>query len=131
MSENLPVNERIKERPSLDAPGRASMWVGIALLALGGHFLLKQYGIDLHLWFFNWWSLFLIVPGAILLRRVYEGYQLNGEQLDRDLRNRLVIGGGMLLVGLGMAFNISAGFFWPVALILIGGAVLYSSLNRA
>ena len=131
MSENLPVNERIYERPSQDASSRGTLWVGIALVALGGHFLLKQYGIDLHLWFFNWWALFLIVPGAILLKNVYDGYQANAEQLNRDLRNRLVIGGALLVAGVGMAFNISASFFWPAALILIGGAILYRSVNRS
>jgi cation transport ATPase len=131
MSENIPVNERPARRTRLTSGSQGAMWVGIGLIALGVHFMLQQYGIDLHLWFFNWWSLFLIVPGAILLKKVYDGYQANGEQLDRDLRNRLVIGGALILVGFSMAFELSSAFFWPVALILIGGAMLFRTTNRA
>jgi cation transport ATPase len=131
MSENIPVNERPERRTRLTASSQGAMWVGIGLIALGVNFLLQQAGIDLHLWFFNWWSLFLIVPGAILLKKVYDGYQANGEQMNRDLRNRLVIGGALVLVGFSMAFELSGAFFWPVALILIGGALLFRQANRA
>ena len=131
MSENIPVNERYERRSRLSSGSQGALWVGIGLIALGVHFLLQQYGIDLHLWFFNWWSLFMIVPGAIMLKKVYDGYQANGEQLNRDLRNRLVIGGALVLVGFSMAFELSGAFFWPVALILIGGAMLFRQANRA
>jgi len=128
MNENLPENERAR------AANRNSTALigGLILLALGAFFLLRNTGVVdfLHLPYLgvNWWALFLMIPGALLVARAVQGFQ-SGRGQQREVRNQAVGGVLLILVGATLMFDFGNwDFVWPLFLIVIGGALL---LRRA
>lgn len=120
MEENYVTNER----------HGSGLWIGVGLIVVGAVFLLDRLGI--HLWWINlnWWALFVLIPGALILKNVYDAYEANNRTLTRTTRSQLII--GVLMVG--FAFSSLAGFgmhiAMPVLLIVGGAAILASMANR-
>lgn len=126
MSENVPYNETRESRQN------GTRWAGLALLAVGLFFLADNAGLNLmrHLHLnFNWWALFMMIPGAIILRNVLADYEAKGKQFTRETRTQLVIGVLMLGFASAFLFNINMALFWPVALIG-AGVVMLLTTNR-
>jgi membrane-bound ClpP family serine protease len=108
--------------------GNRSSRIGgaIFLMLLGAFFLLQQIMPNN----LNWWALFIMLPGIILL---VEWFSQRNEQI-----NKLVIGVGFMLVGLIFMFSrqinilrdISWSVIWPVLLIIGGVALLLRSNER-
>lgn len=129
MSENLPPNERpsLSKAPSTSGP----MVGGMVLIVLGAFILLQNMGF---LWFSNWWALFILAPGLLILYRAWQAYQASGEQFSRHVRTQLL--GGIIVTALGVTFlfdinlhrlglHINWGQYWPVLLILLGAVLLF------
>ncbi len=96
----------------------------LILIALGVILLLGQFGMQLN---FNWWAIFIALPGLAMLRNVYNVYTAN----NRLNNNDLVQGGlGLFLVVLALAFlfNVELDWLfklWPLALVAIGLAMIF------
>lgn len=128
MSTNLPPNEQPKGnglQPSTNA------LVGLAILAIGGFFLLKNFGVINWDFEFNWWALFLLIPVGSILQNVWQQYRRNGDKLTRELRTKLVAGAGILLVALMLLIGLDWDRYWPVFLILGGVALLLNVLGSS
>jgi len=117
---------------------------GLVLLAIGFLFLLNNLGyVDYDLWdlIFTFWPLILIVIGVIILleyvieRRFREEPQptVSPEKTSQEVgkveaAKRTLPVGGLILVGLGIAFLIGqlveADVVSPLILLAIGGAIL-------
>ncbi|MCC6906071.1 MAG: hypothetical protein IT326_09535 [Anaerolineae bacterium] len=122
----LPPNERPSESDhGLTGPG---IWVGIGLVLAGAYFLLQNFGIFPLPWMGeNWWFIFPAAIGVIALIQAAMLWQKSEGLVSRPIRNRLVLGVGMLLVAAFALFDVDWDMFWPVVLIVIGGMML---LNR-
>lgn len=99
------------------------------LIGIGVVLLLSQLGIGLD---FNWWAIFIALPGLAMLRNAYNARQQSGELSSNDL----VQGGiGIFLVVMAASFllDINVGFLWnlwPLALIAVGVAMIFGNQNR-
>ncbi len=125
MSENLPPNERPARSRTISAT--PALWVGVVLVLLGLFFLLENLGVPLPNWpifrlHANWWALFLLIPAGLILSRVYQAYQEQG-QLTRHMRNQLLIGVLILIAAATALFNVNWAVFWPF-LLIAGGLYL-------
>lgn len=127
MSTNLPPNEQPKGNSSIQPNNNAL--AGLVVIAVGGFFLLKNFGLVN--WDFNWWAFFLLIPGGIMLLNVWRAYQSNGEHFTRDLRNKLVVGVGILLVAFVLLTGLDWDLYWPLFLILGGMALLLNVLRTS
>lgn len=126
MSTNLPPSEQPK---GSRAQANNNMLIGLVVIAIGGFFLLKNFGIvD---WDFNWWAFFLLIPAGGILLNVWQEYQRNGENLTRDLRNKLVVGAGILLIAFMLLIGLDWELYWPMFLILGGVALLLNVLGAS
>ncbi len=106
------------------------LWVGVGLIVVGAVFLLERMGIHLAWFHLNWWALFILIPGGIILKNVYDAYEANNHTLTRTTRSQMII--GLLMVV--FAFSSLAGFGMHIALpilLIVGGAVILASVaNR-
>ncbi len=99
------------------------------LIGIGVVMLFSQLGIGFD---FNWWAIFIALPGLAMLRNVYNARQARG-----DLETNELIQGGigvfLVLMALGFLFDIELGFLWnlwPLALIAVGVAMIFSNRDR-
>lgn len=127
MSENVPSNNMRGSRSN------AAVWLGLGLLVVGIYMLAADFGLPIPQFLrlnFHWWALFLLIPGGIILRNVYEEYEANGRQLDRHMRSRLLIGAVIVGYAAMFLFNINLALLWPLALIGVGALMLLNVINR-
>ena len=88
------------------------------LLGLGVFLLLNQLNLG-----FNWWALFIALPGGIMLRNVARTYRQYGELDSNELIQGML---GLFLLALGGGFLVGVNLFsiigtlWPLALITLG-----------
>lgn len=129
MSENIPENERPRQERSSDMT--AGLVVGLALILIGGLFLLSNFGL---LRGFNlpqnWWALFFLIPIVATAASLIRKLQINGGRFTRDISGHLI---GILVLGLLMAIfllGLNWGKVWPAFLILAGLGALASALTR-
>jgi len=105
--------------------GRRDINVGaLVLIGLGIILLLGQLGMQLS---FNWWAIFIALPGLAMLRNVYNAYSAGSRLGNNDLMQG---GLGLFLVVLALAFlfNIDLDWLWklwPLALVAIGLAMIF------
>lgn len=110
-----------------DRPGRV---VGaLLLIALGGFFFLQQQNLIPAS--FNWWAIFMLVPGVVAL---FEAFMSLGRTGRIDI-GRAIVGG--ILTALGVVFLFSLpldllrGVAWPLVLpVFLIGAGLVLLLRR-
>ncbi len=130
MTENLPPNERPASAARSTNP---ALWIGLALLVFGTVKLMETFGLRLNFGLnlgFNWWALFMLIPGAIILKNAYDAYQASGQQFTHATRSQLVAGGLLVVLGIVFLLGLSLSNLWPVFLIVGGVAILFSALNR-
>ena len=132
MSDNLPANERPKTPPTPEMPPSPSgspysspfhmggLWGGVVLIIIGVVFLLQTMGL-LSLGF-NWWALFILIPGLGLLGRAYQASQEAG-----DVRGPLVGGLIVTMIAVIFLFNLNFGVMWPMFLIIAGLGILVAA----
>jgi hypothetical protein len=106
-------------------PGRnGPVIAGVILVALGVIFLAQNFGYPVPR---NWWAIFILLPAAAALSAAWSMYQRNGGVITPPVRGSLTI--GIVLTGLAVLFllGIEIGKFWPVILIIVGGALLFGT----
>ncbi|MBN1964463.1 MAG: hypothetical protein JW910_07440 [Anaerolineae bacterium] len=92
----------------------------IILIAIGVIFLLGPLN-------FNWWAIFIALPGVMILWNVYQDYTRHGGLESNDVVRGVI---GLFLVGLAgsFLFDLNIGFLgnlWPLALIALGLVLLF------
>lgn len=132
MTESLPPNERVhREAPRRERRSNSAVWVGLALLIVGFFMLADNIGFNfLRMFDFEWWALFLLIPGAIVLKNAYDAYEANNQQFNRTTRTQLITGLALIVFAFMFLFNISMSMLWPLALIVIGGLMLFNVVER-
>ena len=91
--------------------------VGIALILVGGIFMLDTLGIvDIRLT--NWWAIFILIPGLSMAVRGWRRYQVNQ---SRHSRNSGFWGLFLIVLAFSLFFNISWNLIFPIG--LIGGGL--------
>ncbi len=116
-----------------DKPKRGGDWLsdrqnqligGIALILLGVIFFLQEAG--LRILSGNWWAVFILIPGVVLLWRAYMAYHAAGNW-TRVAREQIVAGVGLIVIAGIFIFNLDWGKIWPVFLILAGLGALFGT----
>lgn len=106
------------------------MIAGAILLVLGVVFLMNSSGIArIHFPSWNWPALLLLLPVFWAARSAYQAYQANGEQVNREVRDK-ALWVGLFVLLFGMTFyGWRWGQVWPLILIAIGVSILLSRWN--
>lgn len=98
---------------------------GIALIVIGGLFLLDTLNIvPIH--FYNWWAIFIMVPGINFLITAFQRYQQDRE-FSEPVHRAGFRGALLILVALTFFLNFDWGIMFSIFLI---GAGLYLLLLR-
>jgi hypothetical protein len=97
--------------------------VGVALILIGGLFLLDTFNI-FNISMHNWWAIFILIPGLTMAARGIREYQDNG---DISSRNSGFWGVLMILFAFTLFFGISWNLIFPIGLVGVG---LYLLLMR-
>lgn len=99
------------------------------LIGIGIVLLFSQLGIGFD---FNWWAIFIALPGAAMLRNAYQARQERGELNSNELIQG-GIGVFLILMAAGFLFDLNLGFLWnlwPLALIAVGVAMIFGNRER-
>lgn len=93
------------------------------LIGLGAFFLLSQLGFSID---FNWWAIFIALPGFVMLRNVYGAYSAKSGLNSNEIVQGVI---GLILLSTAGAFllNIDLDFMRnliPLALIVVGVLML-------
>jgi peptidoglycan/LPS O-acetylase OafA/YrhL len=126
MSTNLPPNEQPQNNGN---PSNNNALIGLVVVAVGGFFLLRNFGVIN--WDVNWWAFFLLIPAGGIFLNVWQEYKRNGEHLNRELRSKLVIAAGFLLSIFVLLTGLEWERYWPMFLILGGVALLLNALGAS
>lgn len=94
--------------------------VGLALIGVGLLYFVQDL-LGLH---FTLWNLFLIGVGGWLLYDTWKKYNAAGLALTDTIRNRFLIGGALVSMGLLAALQISV---WGVFMLVIAGWLAYDT----
>ncbi len=98
---------------------------GVALIFLGALFLLDTFNVaPIH--FYNWWAIFILVPGINTLILAGKRFQNEG-QINHKVRRAGFRGLLLILVALTFFLNIDWGIMFSI--FLIGGGI-YLLLRR-
>ena len=112
--------ERRAERRA--AHGNHGPWIGgVILVCIGIFLLLQNIGF---IFLYNWWALFIMIPAVGSFGSAYSLYRSSGNRLTHAARGALIGGLFFSFLTVTLLFNLSFGLFWPVLLILAGGALL-------
>jgi peptidoglycan/LPS O-acetylase OafA/YrhL len=104
---------------------RRSGWMwGALLVVLGVALLFQNLGLTLVT---NWWGLFILIPAFWAYVGAWDIYHENS-RLTRRAASSLTTGLLLTILALIFLFNLTAGPYWPVLLILGGLALLATGL---
>ncbi len=119
---NQPEGHRPEGRP------RQPAWiVGGVLILIGIVFIVRNVtGLDLH----NWWALFILIPALGSLATAWQMFEKNGRRFTAASRGPLIGGVVLLAIAAVFLFSVDWAIAWPFLLILGGGALLVTSLQR-
>ena len=95
--------------------------VGLALIVVGGLFLLDSFNI-FNINLVNWWAVFILIPGLSMTINGWRRYQ---KTQSVSARNSGMWGLAMILIAFTFFFNVSWNLIFPVALIGVGGYLLF------
>lgn len=129
MGENTSHGRPPGQTGSTGGPGGGNaIWIGVALIVLGGIFLAQNAGIEV-LGVENLWALLLLIPALGSLVNAWTIYQNRGYVFTSEVGSR--IGGGVFLIVLAGFFLLDLSFsaFWPVFLIVGGLVALLSAIG--
>ncbi len=93
---------------------------GLILVGLGTFFLLQAFGL---IGDFAWWSLFILIPGLMMLMTAWVNYMRTGT-VYKGVREQAFGGVMLVLVGSIFLFDLDWGKVWPLFLIVPGIGLL-------
>jgi hypothetical protein len=109
------------------------VWCSLSVIGLGVGFLLQNLGVvNYHSLFgsFQWWGVFILIPGIGALLNALAAYRSNGSQTSWTSQSLLIIGAATCCVAvltlLGLAWNLLT----PLLLIVIGLALLLGIFGK-
>lgn len=109
--------------------GERNGWIfGLVLIAIGGVFLLQNWGLPVLVG--NWWALFILIPAIGAFASAWTLYQQTGQFTPRVAG--LITGGLVpLTIALIFLFNFDFGSAWPWLLVVLGAGMLLRSTRTA
>ena len=108
---------------------RGASWIGgLALLLLGGLFLLQNLGVLAFMG--NWWTIFIFLPALGLAATAWQRYTAAGHRLVPAAQGALIGSLVLLLVGTILLFELDWGTLWPLFLIIAGVGLLLGRLTQ-
>ena len=108
-------------------PQRPAWIAGGVLILIGVVFIIRNVtGLELH----NWWALFILIPALGSLATAWQMFEKNGRRFTAASRGPLIGGVVLLAIAAIFLFSIDWAIAWPFLLILGGGAVVVTSLQR-
>ena len=114
-----------REEHSHGHASRRNAWIwGALLIVLGVALLFENLGIP---FLTNWWALFILIPAFWAFVGAWERYKAGG-RLTRAVAGSLTGGVLLTLLALVFLFNVGLGVYWPLLLIVGGGALLATGL---
>ena len=118
--------ERREARRAEREAGGFSWIIGLILIAIGGLYLLQEFGFLSG--FTNWWALFMLLPAAGVFSAAIGAYRRNGGQLTPEVIG-LLVGSLLFLVMTGFfLFGVSFTWFVPLFLITAGLLILFGPM---
>lgn len=101
-----------------------SSWIWGAILIIGGGVMLLQNIFHFQI-FYNWWAVFILVPGMQLLGQAVRMNKERGMK-GGDVQRKAI--GGLFLTALALSFFLNVGFnvMGPAFLIVFGLFLLFS-----
>lgn len=133
MAQEFPKSETVERAPREHRRSSSAVWVGVALLIVGLYMLADNLGFNIFNVFgldFEWWALFLLIPGALVLKNAYDAYKAAGDQFTRTSRTQLVTGAALIIFAIMFMLDISMSMLLPVGLIVVGALLLLNVFNR-
>jgi hypothetical protein len=116
MSDDLNKNEKLSNWASWD-----DNWAtGLALILVGGLFLLHTLNL-ITIAIYNWWAVFILIPGLNMAIKGWQGYGRTGA---KSARRTGFWGLVLILVAFGFFLNISWSYIFPAILIGVGLYIL-------
>jgi hypothetical protein len=104
--------------------GAGGSWiVGLILIALGVIFLAQNFGYGLA---GNWWALLILLPAFACFAGAWSMYQRNGGNLTPPVTSAAVAGIFLAALALILFRGVELARFWPIILIVLGLAALFS-----
>ncbi len=99
---------------------------GLIILAIGVVVLAGNFGYHSP---GPWWSVVLLIPAVGLLVTAIRFYRADNTFGSRAMGPAI---GGILLLALALSifFGVNLGLFWPVVLIVVGGAIVLRGMRR-
>jgi hypothetical protein len=95
--------------------------VGVALIVIGGLFLLDRMNI-MNINLINWWAVFILIPGVSMAANGWRRYQ---ETQSVSARNSGMWGVVLILIAFTFFLNVSWNLIFPILLIGVGGYMLF------
>lgn len=118
MSEDQNNQERMKNWASWD-----NNWAtGLALILVGALFLLHTLNI-LNLAVYNWWAVFILIPG---LNMAVKGWRDYAETSSKSSQRTGFWGLVLILIAFTFLFGMSWNYIFPAILIGVGLYILFS-----
>lgn len=107
--------------PNSQSPGyRWRIFPGLAVIAIGGLFLLGTHGVDLALFRHgNWWAWFILIGALAPLTAAWERWRARG-RIDAGVAHRLLAATAVLLVAAMFLLNLDWAVWWPLFVIMGG-----------
>jgi hypothetical protein len=102
-----------------------SLLPGVILIVLGAVFLADTYfGYTLR----NWWALFILIPAFGSFANAYEAMR---DGNDDHAMGAVIAGLGFTVLCAAFLLDLDVGRLWPVALIVVGLALLLTRRGRS
>lgn len=93
--------------------------IGIALILLGGLFMLDSFNV-LNINLTNWWAIFILVPGLSMVANGVRTYRETNSIESRGLWGVL-----MIVFAIALFFDLSWNLIFPIGLIGVGVYLLF------
>jgi len=119
MTEEKNDNYTVEFNEKRRDPSDNNWAVGIALIILGGLFMLDSFNIlNIHL--HNWWAIFILIPGLSMTARGWRTYR---ETTTLDSSG--LWGLAMIVFAVALFFDISWNLIFPLGLVAVGVYMLF------
>ena len=121
------MSDDSSHEPHPQGPRRPAWIAGGVLILIGIVFIVRNVtGLELH----NWWALFILIPALGSLATAWQMFEKNGRRFTAASRGPFIGGIVLLAIAAIFLFSLDWAIAWPFLLILGGGALVITSLQR-